>query len=94
MRTMEQWNKSKKDFSSFADPGDEIDEETFYYFLEVLPPARMTKYGFLVGEPYDHDNEGKPLYAAFHILSDGKYSYGGHKTVKEFSNGDIERKVS
>lgn len=84
MKTLKQWIESKQDFESFAAAGDEIDEEIFYYFLEVLPPAVMTHKGFLVGEPYDHNENGKPLFAAFYQLPGHKYSYGGHKTVKEF----------
>ena len=86
MKTMEQWSTSKRDFSSFAEPGDEIDEEIFYHFLEVLPPAIMTMFGFLVGEPYSHDNNNKPLYAAFHNSPNHRYYYEGHKTVKAFIN--------
>ena len=89
MKTMEQWRESKEDFTKFAKPGDEIDEEIYFYFLEVLPPAKMTGYGFLVGEPYDHNEDNKPLYAAFYNKPaydkpDDRYYYGGHKTIREF----------
>lgn len=86
MKTMQQWDKSGIDFGKFAQPGDEIDEAMFMYFLEVLPPARQMSYGFLVGEPYDHRGENnKARFDAFYESPDGKkYYYGGLKSIRQF----------
>ena len=47
-------------------------EEKYWEMLEVLPPAIMTKNGFLVGEPLDHNSAGQPRYEAF-VEYDGKF---------------------
>jgi hypothetical protein len=70
----------------------ETDEKTYWYMLEVLPPAVMTRLGFLVGEPLDHATcpvTGKfgPRFEAYAKVG-GKFfvgslpmSVGGFKTV-------------
>ena len=89
MKTMEQWNGSKLDFSRFAQPGDEIDDEIYFYFLGVLPPRKMTRFGFMVGEPMSHDIEqNAPTFDSFYENPSNKYFYGGAKTVKDFMNTD------
>ena len=89
MKTMKQWNGSKLDFSQFAQPGDQIDDEIYFYFLGCVPPRKMTHYGFLVGEPYSHDIEqNAPTYDAFYKSPSNKYFYGGHKTINAFMNTD------
>lgn len=64
MKTMQQWHDSKLNFSEFAQPGDFIDEELYWYFLEVLPPITwFRKDGivlneiFQVGEPMDQQGK-------------------------------------
>jgi len=90
MKTMKQWHESKLNFESFITPGDEIDSELFWYFLEVLPPRKQMAFGFLVGEPTRHDPEtGEGMLDAFYESPDGKrFFYGGLKTVKQFINPD------
>ena len=41
------------------------DEKRYWVALESLPPAARTRIGFLMGEPYDHNAKGQPLYHAF-----------------------------
>jgi hypothetical protein len=83
MKTFNQWSDQKNDFMDFVNPGDEIDSRMFYYFLEILPPAKMTPFGFLMGEPYTHDVNGEPVYESF-LQTNNKYFYDGLKTVKMF----------
>ena len=40
-------------------------EARYWEMLEVLPPEIMTGYGFLVGEPMDHNSQGQPRFSAF-----------------------------
>ncbi len=40
-------------------------EARYWEMLEVLPPEIMTGYGFLVGEPMDHNSRGQPRFSAF-----------------------------
>ena len=55
MFTREQW---KGDFHKCCQPGEEITEDLYWYFLDLLPPislgsgAKMC--GFQVSEPHDH----------------------------------------
>jgi hypothetical protein len=53
----------------------ETTEERYYEMLGVLPPECWTSLGFLVGEPMDHDNHGRPRFSAF-IKMDGKFYEG------------------
>ena len=40
-------------------------EARYWEMLGVLPPAAQAGYGFLVGEPMDHNREGYPRFSAF-----------------------------
>ncbi|MBA7711695.1 hypothetical protein ES703_120661 [subsurface metagenome] len=92
MKTFSEWGKQKGDFSTYVNPGDEIDEEMYWYFLEVLPPRIMKNYGFLVGEPSAHNKKDEAVYDAFYESPDGKrFYYGGLKTAKEFVNSSNEK---
>lgn len=83
---MENMIKTKKDWhgtlEEYLITGDEVDEELYYYFLEVLPPAYMSRGVFQVGEPYSHNEENKPLYDTFQEVA-GRYYYRGHMTTAE-----------
>lgn len=79
------------------EPGEETNEETWNFFLEVLPPAYWENGLYLVGEPYDHDEEGKPRYDAYQKISTTdkernpitKYFYLGRMTkarAKEYNS--------
>ena len=92
MKTYNGWNESKLDFGEYANPGDEIDDDIYYYFLGVLPPRKMAHYGFLVGEPYSHNSDGAAVYDSFYQSPDGKrFYYGGRKTVREFTDPNSPR---
>lgn len=66
--------------------------ERYWQMLEVLPPAVQTGAGFLVGEPWRHDENGRPMFAAFvcfgdHFDRDGQSEYfeaDGPMTVADF----------
>ena len=92
MKTFKEWGKYGGDFQNYINPKDEIDDELYWYFLEVLPPRIMRNYGFLVGEPYTHNNSNEGVYDSFYQSLDGKqYYYGGLKTVKEFTDPNNEK---
>ena len=91
MITKKQREDSKMDFGKFMssklnedNAPVQIDDEMYFYFLEVLPPRKMTGYGFLVGEPYTHNSQGEGVYECFLESLNNKYFYAGLKTVKEF----------
>jgi hypothetical protein len=52
--------------------------------LEVLPPAIMTGYGFLVGEPWNHDANNRPRFMALVELDKQFYEALGPMTIKDF----------
>lgn len=61
----------------------EVSEEKYTDMLEVLPPQRMATNGFLVGEPYDHDHDGRPRFALYMQELD-RYYFAGYATTKDF----------
>ncbi|MBR6570411.1 MAG: hypothetical protein IKK75_08170 [Clostridia bacterium] len=56
-----------------AKPGQEVTPEIYHNMLDCMPPLSLPRLpetqgyiaGFLVGEPHDHDERGRALYAAF-----------------------------
>lgn len=50
----------------------ETTEAMYREMLNVLPPARQVPGGFLVGEPWTHDDKGRAVAAAF-TLRAGRY---------------------
>ena len=50
----------------------EITEARYDEMLGMLPPAVHRAHGFLVGEPMDHDGNGRPRFSAF-LTSAGRY---------------------
>lgn len=86
--TLKEWRESGKSFDEFiAGKGCFIDEETYNYFLEILPPVYgNTKGLFQVPEACDSRN-GKFTYSTFDILptENPSYLYLGELTRKEFN---------
>ena len=62
-----------------VDGWQEIDEKTYWYFLEVLPPIYFPG-GFAVSEPITHNEEGFAVYQCCAAIG-GKY-YGREATRK------------
>lgn len=81
----------KHNYYDYAKPGDEVDEETYNHFLDILPPVTMKHGYFQVGEPYSHreDDEGRwrATWATF-IQEGDKYYYLGHCFAGETVNRD------
>jgi hypothetical protein len=42
-----------------------VSKAKYWEMLEILPPAAMAGGGFLVGEPWDHDEDGNPRFEAY-----------------------------
>lgn len=82
--TREQWTKDRE-FS--AKVGQEVTEEIYEDFFDMLPPLRLPREsgytaGFRISEPYIHEESKKTgewlaHYAAFG-KKDGKYYFLGH----------------
>lgn len=70
----------------------EVDEARYDEMLGCLPPATMTGFGFLVGEPWDHHpTKGYPRFTPLIQLgTDGKFYEGTRPIgIKDFRNLDI-----
>lgn len=86
VKTMAEWNVNGVDFTKYVEDYDEIDEELYNYFMDVLPPMSLrttqgfVDCGFQCSEPYDivYDNEGNGhnTYSTFG-KKNGKYYYMG-----------------
>jgi hypothetical protein len=61
-----------------------ITEERYDEMLGVLPPALQTGLGFLVGEPYDHDAQGRPRFTGFVCLGEHFFESDSPMTCIEF----------
>lgn len=82
IKTMQEWEDSRKSFTSFCQVGDLVDEEIVDYFINVLPP--VTWNGSLVqcGEPYNHGGNPKTgrweaMYITFAKNDSGQLYYAG-----------------
>jgi hypothetical protein len=78
MKTLQQCTESGLPFSQFLKIGDEVDESIFDYFLCVLPPVTWTKDCLQMGEPYNHNEQGKPQYLTLEKVGDN-WTYTGIK---------------
>lgn len=93
MFTRDQW---KGDFHKCCPTGEEINEELYQYFYDILPPiglssgARMC--GFQISEPHDHvlctDGKMRARYATFGS-SNGKFYYLGIFTKGRTDNDNV-----
>jgi len=61
----------------------ETDKETYYWFLECLPPLKMSSSGYLNSEPSCHNKAGQAVYYCG-WENKGKY-YGCHATLQQFN---------
>ena len=71
----------------------EIEEETYWYYLEVLPPI-YAKGCFGLGEPYDHNNQGEEITVWCCQRNKKFYGFLGTKTeaeniYKNFMRGNL-----
>lgn len=64
-KTMKEWNESGLDLSHYLQVGDTVDEETYWYFIEVLPPATMRANLAQIGEPCSHV-DGRATFATLY----------------------------
>jgi hypothetical protein len=61
-----------------------VSEARYWEMLGCLPPAVQTGAGFLVGEPWRHDDGGRPMFAPF-LEFGGKFYEGiDPMTIQQF----------
>ena len=62
-----------------------VTRSKYFEMLEVLPPVYHNKGVFLVGEPTDHNSEGKPRYQAYFTIDDDFYTLTEPQTLESFA---------
>jgi len=62
----------------------EMCEESFWHFLECVPPRRQGSNSYVSGEPYTHNSKGESVYLCG-IHKGNKY-YAQYGTVNEYEN--------
>ena len=63
----------------------ETAEAIYTYFLGAVPPAFATHGIFAMGEPYTHDDRGRPVFLFF-AERDGRY-FAQHGTIADYKAG-------
>lgn len=75
MKTYKQWEESEKDFHDFIEPMDEIDEELYLYYGEVVAPKYCANGLIQCGEAWKRQRHVY-WYETFNKVND-KYYYIG-----------------
>ena len=76
------WDEIQSNYYSGNDEWVETTEEMFDEMLGAVPPVAMISTAFLMGEPWNHNDAGQAVYAAFKAKS-GK-CFAKYMTVNEF----------
>ena len=76
MKTYKGWNDSGKELDKYLQKGDEVDEEMYWYFVEVLPPATLRSNIVQIGEPSSHNTQGQPEFDTLEKINN-KWVYTG-----------------
>ena len=83
---VDEWCKAKEAAQLAPVTWAETDEETYWEMLECLPPARMARGSFLVGEPMDHlASTGEERYEMYRKRGDKFFVSSRPVTNAEFN---------
>ena len=80
MKTYKDW-PAEKSLHEYLQIGDQIDEEMYNYFINVVPPKVLHSNYVQMGEPYSI-SKGKPTYPTLKKISN-KWVYIGNCHVGE-----------
>ena len=83
IKKLKDWEESGKSWDDFCNPGDLVDEDVYWYFLNVLPPRNMEAVYLQVGEPYSSKFNSKAgrymaTYPTFVRAEDKVWKYCGN----------------
>lgn len=83
IKTLKEWEESGKNWDDFCKPGELVDEDVYWYFLNILPPRNMGAGYLQVGGPYDsrlNPKTGKYMatYSTFVKVGDKVWKYCGN----------------
>lgn len=81
LKTLKDWKEEKWD--DFCKPGDLVDEDIYWHFLNILPPRSMRSGYLQVGEPNDSRLNPKTgryasTYMTFVKVKEGAWRYCGN----------------
>ena len=65
----------------------EMCEDSYWHFLECVPPMFQNGNGFVNGDPYTHNAKGEAVYLCAIEIDDKFYACNG--TIKQFMSGDL-----
>lgn len=85
MKTLSEWNESKKDLLDYLTPNDAIDDDLFDYIIGVVPPVTLSDGFVQMGEPFKTDANGNELYLTVEMYD--VWTYTGIKpqsTIKQW----------
>jgi len=77
MKTKKDWDGSGQDLTHFLQVGDLVDEDMYWFFIEVLPPACFSSRCVQIGEAYSHNEHGRLTFATLTHTADG-WQYAGN----------------
>lgn len=84
MKTYEGWNGSGLNLGEYLKPGDEVDQEMFDYFLEVVPPASFGIKHVQIGEACDHSGPGgQPTFDTIVRGEGRRWIYIGRRILRD-----------
>lgn len=82
IHTLQEWqNGEHGGFSEYCLPYSQVDEDIYWYFMEILPP-KYNSHGFQVSEPYSYcEQYNTATYATF-VKYGGSHYYLGNISPK------------
>ncbi len=81
--------KLKADYHAGARVLRLVDEETYNWMLECVPPTRQDGYNYVNSEPYIHNNAGEAVYFCC-LFHDGR-KWAVYGTLREYDNAGLLR---
>ena len=84
---VDEWQAEKQRQQLAPIEWQDTDKETYWEMLECLPPARMSRGAFLVGEPIDHlASTGEERYEMYRKIGDKYIVSSRPVTIAEFKS--------
>tara|TARA_R110002020_G_scaffold475112_1_gene708638 strand:+ start:24971 stop:25489 length:519 start_codon:yes stop_codon:yes gene_type:complete len=68
-------------------PKTEMCEDSYWHFLECVPPKRLQRTSFVCGEPYSHNNNGEGVYLCG--IQEGERFFARYGTLKQFDSNKL-----
>jgi hypothetical protein len=81
----ERWKSGLKHLEGYQKV--EMCEESFWHFLECVPPKRYQRTSFVCGEPYSHHNNGEGIYLCG--IQEGEKYFAKYGTLKQFDSNKL-----